>query len=62
MPILNVLLRVLIVIVIVGLSVTFLPLLVGALSTVVLWLLSGVILFLTSFVFHTVGFDLIDWS
>ena len=65
MPIFNVLIRVLIVTVIYGLVVTFLPLLLTGISTIALWLLSGLAVFITSFVFHTVGngkFDLIDWS
>jgi hypothetical protein len=63
MPILNVLLRILIIIVVVFLFVTYLaPILIPAVGTLVTWIIHAGLIFTVSFIFHQLGFDLIDWS
>jgi len=63
MALLNLLFRVLIVIVIVGIAKTLLPILFAmVLPELVWWALSGVVLFIVSWISHGVlGFDILPW-
>jgi len=62
MPLVNLASRVFIVITIIGLALTILPMLITAvLPTVVWYLLSGLVLFVVSWLSHTIGFDILPW-